>query len=266
MHLIVFCLFILLRKTLDLFLADGDFEPTMEEEDDEETIEVEEQQEGNDAESHQREIELLKEESLLPLDQLLSTLNLPQVQTWTDIFLLFNKWKISEFFCKLLRDFWTWQGQWPLGIKSELCFNSTSLLMKWILSHVWNYRLQLKRPQSIFAQGLQDNTNIAVVMMSCSKRETENMCFQFRLFLMLKSLSTTGLHHYILYFGELSIWIVEFLEKIKWCWCWPLMNWILQESVSEEECSDESSSTVGNEEEDGEFTANEEDGKITLTT
>lgn len=51
----------------------------MEEEDDEETIEVEEQQEGNDAESHQREIELLKEEGLLPLDQLLSTLNLPQV-------------------------------------------------------------------------------------------------------------------------------------------------------------------------------------------
>lgn len=55
----------------------------MEEEDDEETIEVEEQQEGNDAESHQREIELLKEEGLLPLDQLLSTLNLPQVQTYS---------------------------------------------------------------------------------------------------------------------------------------------------------------------------------------
>lgn len=52
----------------------------MEEEDDEETIEVEEQQEGNDAESRQREIELLKEEGLLPLDQLLSTLHLPQVQ------------------------------------------------------------------------------------------------------------------------------------------------------------------------------------------
>uniref|UniRef100_A0A3Q3A3W3 Snf2-related CREBBP activator protein n=1 Tax=Kryptolebias marmoratus TaxID=37003 RepID=A0A3Q3A3W3_KRYMA len=45
--------------------------------DDEETIEVEEQQEGNDAESHQREIELLKEEGMLPLDQLLSTLKLP---------------------------------------------------------------------------------------------------------------------------------------------------------------------------------------------
>ncbi|TNN03332.1 hypothetical protein fugu_000361 [Takifugu bimaculatus] len=57
---------------------DRDFEPPCEEEDDEETIEVEEQQDGNDAESHQREIELLKEESLLPLDQLLSTLNLPQ--------------------------------------------------------------------------------------------------------------------------------------------------------------------------------------------
>ncbi|KAK7919410.1 hypothetical protein WMY93_010694 [Mugilogobius chulae] len=57
---------------------DGDFEPQCEEEDDEETIEVEEQQEGNDAESHRREIELLKEEGTLPLDQLLSTLNLPQ--------------------------------------------------------------------------------------------------------------------------------------------------------------------------------------------
>lgn len=61
-----------------LFLcADRDFEPPCEEEDDEETIEVEEQQEGNDAESHQREIELLKEEGLLPLDQLLSTLKRP---------------------------------------------------------------------------------------------------------------------------------------------------------------------------------------------
>lgn len=59
--------------------TDRDFEPPCEEEDDEETIEVEEQQDGNDAESHQREIELLKEESLVPLDQLLSTLNLPQV-------------------------------------------------------------------------------------------------------------------------------------------------------------------------------------------
>ncbi|XP_020773943.2 helicase SRCAP isoform X2 [Boleophthalmus pectinirostris] len=57
---------------------DGDFEPQCEEEDDEETIEVEEQQEGNDAESHRKEIELLKEEGNLPLDQLLSTLNLPQ--------------------------------------------------------------------------------------------------------------------------------------------------------------------------------------------
>ncbi|XP_072312932.1 uncharacterized protein srcap isoform X2 [Eucyclogobius newberryi] len=57
---------------------DGDFEPQCEEEDDEETIEVEEQQDGNDAESRRREIELLKEEGTLPLDQLLSTLNLPQ--------------------------------------------------------------------------------------------------------------------------------------------------------------------------------------------
>lgn len=59
--------------------ADRDFEPPCEEEDDEETIEVEEQQEGNDAESHRREIELLKEEGMLPLDQLLSTLKMPQV-------------------------------------------------------------------------------------------------------------------------------------------------------------------------------------------
>lgn len=62
-----------------LYSADRDFEPPCEEEDDEETIEVEEQQEGNDAESHRREIELLKEEGTLPLDQLLSTLKLPQV-------------------------------------------------------------------------------------------------------------------------------------------------------------------------------------------
>ncbi|XP_041830226.1 helicase SRCAP isoform X2 [Melanotaenia boesemani] len=60
---------------------DRDFEPPCEEDDDdEETIEVEEQQEGNDAESHQREIELLKEEGMLPLDQLLSTLKLPPPQ------------------------------------------------------------------------------------------------------------------------------------------------------------------------------------------
>lgn len=47
---------------------------------------MEEQQEGNDAESHRREIELLKEEGLLPLDQLLSILKLPQVppRTGTD--------------------------------------------------------------------------------------------------------------------------------------------------------------------------------------
>ncbi|KAK2876406.1 hypothetical protein Q8A67_020502 [Cirrhinus molitorella] len=57
---------------------DRDFEPPCEEEDDEETIEVEEQQEGNDAETQRREIELLREEGNLPLDQLLSTLTLPQ--------------------------------------------------------------------------------------------------------------------------------------------------------------------------------------------
>ncbi|KAF5906329.1 helicase SRCAP isoform X1, partial [Clarias magur] len=57
---------------------DIDFEPPCEEEDDEETIEVEEQQEGNDAETQRKEIELLKQESTLPLDQLLSTLTLPQ--------------------------------------------------------------------------------------------------------------------------------------------------------------------------------------------
>uniref|UniRef100_A0A8C3AZY2 Snf2-related CREBBP activator protein n=1 Tax=Cyclopterus lumpus TaxID=8103 RepID=A0A8C3AZY2_CYCLU len=75
----------LLSKSLapsrpSLFLrADRDFEPPCEEEDDEETLEVEEQQEGNDAESHRREIELLKEEGMLPLDQLLSTLKLSQL-------------------------------------------------------------------------------------------------------------------------------------------------------------------------------------------
>ncbi|MBN3315106.1 SRCAP Helicase, partial [Atractosteus spatula] len=53
---------------------DGDFEPQCEEEDDEETIEVEEQQEGNDAEAQRREIELLRQEGELPLDQLLQTL------------------------------------------------------------------------------------------------------------------------------------------------------------------------------------------------
>ncbi|XP_066579352.1 helicase SRCAP isoform X2 [Amia ocellicauda] len=53
---------------------DGDFEPQCEEEDDEETIEVEEQQEGNDAETQRREIELLRQEGELPLDELLQTL------------------------------------------------------------------------------------------------------------------------------------------------------------------------------------------------
>lgn len=41
---------------------------------------MEEQQEGNDAETQRREIELLRQEGTLPLDQLLSTLILPQVQ------------------------------------------------------------------------------------------------------------------------------------------------------------------------------------------
>ncbi|XP_047234020.1 helicase SRCAP isoform X3 [Girardinichthys multiradiatus] len=73
---------VLLQKSLPppVDEDDRDFEPPCEEDDDEETIEVEEQQEGNDAESHQREIELLKEESMLPLDQLLSTLKLPPSQ------------------------------------------------------------------------------------------------------------------------------------------------------------------------------------------
>ncbi|XP_058261939.1 helicase SRCAP isoform X2 [Hemibagrus wyckioides] len=63
---------------------DIDFEPPCEEEDDEETIEVEEQQEGNDEESQRKEIELLKQESTLPLDQLLSTLTLPQASASED--------------------------------------------------------------------------------------------------------------------------------------------------------------------------------------
>lgn len=62
-----------------LVVADGDFEPPFEEDDDEETIEVEEQQEGNDAETHKREIELLRQEGALPLDQLLHTLTHAQV-------------------------------------------------------------------------------------------------------------------------------------------------------------------------------------------
>lgn len=54
---------------------DGDFQPQEEEEeDDEETIEVEEQQEGNDAETHRREIELLRREGELPLEELLRSL------------------------------------------------------------------------------------------------------------------------------------------------------------------------------------------------
>ncbi|XP_043943014.1 helicase SRCAP [Protopterus annectens] len=52
---------------------DIDFEPH-EEEDDEETIEVEEQQEGNDAETRRQEIEMLKRDSELPIEQLLESL------------------------------------------------------------------------------------------------------------------------------------------------------------------------------------------------
>lgn len=58
-------------------LIDGDFQPH-EESDDEETIEVEEQQEGNDSETRQREIELLKHEGELPLEELLQSLP-PQI-------------------------------------------------------------------------------------------------------------------------------------------------------------------------------------------
>ncbi|XP_066433222.1 helicase SRCAP isoform X2 [Eleutherodactylus coqui] len=57
--------------------GDGDFLPhesADEEEDDEETIEIEEQQEGNDAEAHRLELELLKRESELSLDELLQNL------------------------------------------------------------------------------------------------------------------------------------------------------------------------------------------------
>ncbi|KAM5227377.1 helicase SRCAP [Ctenodactylus gundi] len=53
---------------------DGDFQPQEEEEDDEETIEVEEQQEGNDAETQRLEIELLRREGELPLEELLRSL------------------------------------------------------------------------------------------------------------------------------------------------------------------------------------------------
>ncbi|XP_041094670.1 helicase SRCAP [Polyodon spathula] len=56
---------------------DGDFEPCEEEEgeeDDEETIEVEERREGNDAESRRRELELLKQEGELSLEELLESL------------------------------------------------------------------------------------------------------------------------------------------------------------------------------------------------
>lgn len=56
---------------------DGDFQPH-EESDDEETIEVEEQQEGNDSETRRREIELLKQEGELPLEELLQSLP-PQI-------------------------------------------------------------------------------------------------------------------------------------------------------------------------------------------
>lgn len=56
---------------------DGEFVPHADEEDeedDEETIEIEERQDGNDEESHRLELELLKRESELPLDELLLSL------------------------------------------------------------------------------------------------------------------------------------------------------------------------------------------------
>ncbi|KAM4606834.1 helicase SRCAP isoform 2-T3 [Discoglossus pictus] len=52
---------------------DGDFLPH-DEEDDEETIEIEEQQYGEDAESQRLEIEMLKRESELPLEELLQNI------------------------------------------------------------------------------------------------------------------------------------------------------------------------------------------------
>ncbi|XP_068100227.1 helicase SRCAP isoform X2 [Hyperolius riggenbachi] len=56
---------------------DGEFLPQedeAEEEDDEETIEIEERQDGNDAESHRLELELLRRESEVPLDELIQSL------------------------------------------------------------------------------------------------------------------------------------------------------------------------------------------------
>uniref|UniRef100_A0A8C6LQG1 Snf2-related CREBBP activator protein n=1 Tax=Nothobranchius furzeri TaxID=105023 RepID=A0A8C6LQG1_NOTFU len=78
------------------FHADRDFEPLCEEDDDEETIEVEEQQEGNDAESHQREIELLKEEGTLPLDQLKTECSLNAMK-FHDVFFLSSLFLKNKF-------------------------------------------------------------------------------------------------------------------------------------------------------------------------
>ncbi|XP_040211744.1 helicase SRCAP isoform X3 [Rana temporaria] len=67
---------------------DGEFLPhedEAEEEDDEETIEIEERQDGNDAESHRLELELLKRESELPLDELLQSLPPQILQEEADI-------------------------------------------------------------------------------------------------------------------------------------------------------------------------------------
>ncbi|XP_018431217.1 PREDICTED: helicase SRCAP-like [Nanorana parkeri] len=67
---------------------DGEFLPhedEEEEDDDEETIEVEERQDGNDAESHRLELELLKQESELPLDELLQSLPPEILQEETDV-------------------------------------------------------------------------------------------------------------------------------------------------------------------------------------
>ncbi|XP_075050471.1 helicase SRCAP-like isoform X2 [Mixophyes fleayi] len=67
---------------------DGDFHPHEdedEEEDDEETIEMEERQDGNDAEAHRLEIELLKRESELPLDELLQSFPPEILQEESDV-------------------------------------------------------------------------------------------------------------------------------------------------------------------------------------
>uniref|UniRef100_A0A8C9W8P2 Snf2-related CREBBP activator protein n=1 Tax=Scleropages formosus TaxID=113540 RepID=A0A8C9W8P2_SCLFO len=103
---------------------DGDFEPLYEEDDDEETIEVEEQQEGNDAETHKREIELLRQEGSLPLEQLLQTLTHAQVLHGA------HRWPLTFMVCchaenlksnrQLLQsDFWYLTTSLPSTAKDE---------------------------------------------------------------------------------------------------------------------------------------------------